>query len=163
MDSPRKPPPLPPILQEDPGKLNCHGEQEEIWQWQINCMSREYTFEKPMPKNFGLMVGRFSDVEAKLKSQVSFHNYFNTETRGIHYNGTLYIFRNAELEYGVMQGFDIKLPIQKGAIRCVSKDMKLIRESWHHESPFIVESKIMGDQFEFHPIKPKEEFIKGER
>ena len=158
--------PVPPILKE-PGERNVHGEQEEVWQWQIDCMGSEWPRHKPMPKNFGLMVGTSSEVEAQLKSQVSFKNYFETEVRDS-YRFRLYIFRNPELEYGPSEGSGTDHPVQKGAIRCVSKDMKLIRDDWRPNAPFMIEMRVTGgefnDKFEFHPIRIfDEKFIKGER
>ena len=47
-------------------------EPQEVWQWQINCVSRRYNlFHRPMPQNFGMLIGREADAEARLKASVS--------------------------------------------------------------------------------------------
>ena len=56
------------------------GEPQEIWQWQINCAGTCYD-AKPMPKNFGLLIGTKADAEARLKADVSLPNHFKTHQR----------------------------------------------------------------------------------
>ena len=136
-------------------------EPQEVWQWQINCISPKYALRhKPMPQNFGLLIGTKADAEARLKASVSLPNYYKTQARD--WYSTTYEFSDAEQQE---IGRSPISPIQRGAIRCVSENLKLIRTGTpsHTHTPFIVETTGYDHDFEFHPIKPQDRFIKGER
>ena len=116
-----------------------------------------------MPQNFGLLIGTRADAEARVKASVCLPNsYTIRETKW--QDRTTYEFTDSEIVEGrpAMR--------QEGGIRCVSRDLKLIRR-WEGapipqqmDSPFFVEEKdIMGHSFQFHPIKPQLQFIKSER
>ena len=135
------------------------SEPQEVWQWQINCLGQDrYLNPNPMPQNFGLLIGIAADAEARLKASVSLPNYYKTRKDESRYHDmTTYEFSDPQ------QDTTPRSVIQRGAIRCVSRDLKLIRR-WEG-APFLVEEKpnpYISD-FQFHPIKPQDEFIKGER
>ena len=135
----------------------------EVWQWQINCVGK--WGQRQMPQNFGLLIGRRADAEARLKASVMLPNYFfdvifdaTVKIREYSHEGLItYEFTDAEEDI-------IK---QKGAIRCVSKDMKLFREYGEFapspHNPFLVAVKDRWCDFDFHPIQPQAQFITGER
>lgn len=141
------------------------SEPQEVWQWQLNCIGRGYPPNR-MPQTFGLLIGRRADAEARLEASVSLTTYCMVSRHKYSHEG-LIIYEFSEPE----QDGTPHTVMQMGAIRCVSRDRKLIR-SWagapippRSDAPFIVEEKpnLYLNDFTFHPIKPQEEFIKGER
>ena len=137
-------------------------EPQEIWQWQINCVSVRYPRYESMPQNFGLLIGTCADAEARLKASVRLLSY---ETKVNHsYSSEIRTYEFTDPEQDDPMAFQM----QRGAIRCVSENLKLLRTGLldlpHTISEFIVECKPEGySDFRFHPIKPQEQFIKGER
>ena len=113
-------------------------EPQEVWQWQINCVSDRYPWHAPIPQNFGLLIGTSADAEARLKASVSLPNYYETYER-MYYSSEIktYEFRDPDqLESNHL--------IQRGAIRCVSENMKLLRTGTpfrYAHTPFIVEAE----------------------
>ena len=72
-----------------PELLKPKGEPQEVWQWQINTVGKE--FDRGMPKNFGLLIGTFADAEARLKESISLQNYYKT-IQNTNYGITSYKF-----------------------------------------------------------------------
>ena len=112
-----------------------------------------------MPQNFGLIIGTKQDAEKRLKESISIDSYFITkESDSTYENGSEYIFYNPN---ETKLGEKLK-NCQRGAIRCVSKNLTLTKLH-PSKTKFLVEEKILGGGFEFYPIKPTEELTKGER
>ena len=97
------------------------AEPQEVWQWQLNCVSRGFLlFHRPMPQTFGILIGTQADAEARVKASVCLPNsYTIRETKW--QDRTTYEFTDSEIVEGrpAMR--------QEGGIRCVSRDLKLIR------------------------------------
>ena len=155
-----------PYIAGDEPKSEPKGEQAEVWQWQINCVSSGYNpLHRPMPQNFGLLIGTMSDAESRLKASVSLPNYYTTRKTESRSDLTTYEFSDPETEESP------RALKQMGGIRCVSREMKLIRRwegapiSPKANAPFLVKEKDNPyiRHFQFHPIKPQDRFIKGER
>ena len=140
-------------------------EQPEIWQWQINVSQNETERYPPMPKNFGLLVGRFADAEARLKASVSLRGEYKTKVQR-QYPETANIF---------MWSFYIPIlsesrgqtygDMQIGAIRCVSKNLMLLATGNPNYPAdivtFVVEEapNTYASCFSFHPIKLDTEYV----
>ena len=117
-----------------------------------------------MPQNFGLLIGTEADAEARLKASVNMPNYYTT--RKYKWHGiTIYEFSDPKRD-GTLHAVR-----QRGAVRCVSRDLKLIRQ-WRGapfpleaNAPFLVEEKSNPhlNGFAFHPITPQAHFITEER
>ena len=140
-------------------------EQPEIWQWQINVPQNGIEMYPPMPKSFGLLVGRFADAEARLKASVSIAGCYRTkatqvrpETEGYF----VYKFFDAEIPEGEIRLITKR---QRGAIRCVSKNLMLLAtgnpDYPHDIVTFVVEEapNAYDSCFAFHPIKMDEEYV----
>ena len=151
-------------ISESPRDAEPTGSPQEVWQWQINCIGGSWRY-KPMPQNFGLLIGTEADAEARLEASVSLPFYRVEKT--VRYSG----IRTYEFTAPERERHTPEFLMQTGAIRCVSRDLKLIRQ-WagvpippRSDAPFIVEeeSNPYLNDFAFHPITPQEHFIKGKR
>ena len=139
-------------------KANAN-EPKEIWQWQINCTSNRYPRHRPMPQNFGLLIGTLTDAEARLKACVHLSGEYEIKVN--HYYSSEIITYEFHSPY---EHINQALLMQCGAIRLVSENMKLLktRDMFNPSNTcFIVEVKDYHSDFDFHPIKPQEQFITG--
>ena len=145
-------------------KSEPDSEPQEVWQWQLNCIGGEYPPNR-MPQNFGLLIGIEADAEARLEASVSLPCY--TVEKTVRYSG----IRTYEFTHPETERHTPDVMMQTGAIRCVSRDLQLIRQ-WkgapfppEANAPFLVEEKSNPylNDFAFHPIKPQEHFITEER
>lgn len=140
-------------------------EPQEVWQWQLNCIGRGYPPNR-MPQNFGLLIGKEANAEACLEASVSLPFYIMNKT--VRHSG----IRTYEFTVPEAERHTSDFMIQTGAIRCVSRDLKLIRQ-WRGapfppeaNAPFLVEEKpnpYLINDFAFYPITPQTHFIKAER